>query len=406
MQLALAAWWASGCADRDVFVHGEGPTNRGAAAAEPSPDLDADALSGPAFDITEGAIRGTDAYLYQDVVHELHLVLDDDALDALDKEPRVDVPGLLTADDDPPTYPIAIRLKGTSSFRTLDVKPAFKIDFHQWDPGGRFHGIKRLNLNNMVQDPTMLHEFTYYGLCQELGIPAPRHTYARVWLNDEDMGLYGVVEAMDEQLVDRLWPDDDAGVMYEGQGNDFVANNSDLTLEEGTDEGQLLALVDTVEATAPEDWAAMVEANFDDEALFAYLALDVVTGNPDGYATHHNNYYAYLAPLARRWTLLPSGVDRAFTDTRSVSAYLSDSKQGRLVAGCMANDACRERLYAQIEATLDAWEALDVVARVTEKEAIVGPLCQADPRRDRDCRSGEILGYLQTRVDFVREGLE
>lgn len=347
----------------------------------------------------------TDGFLYQDgAIHEIKLTIEEDARASLWVAPSVDVMAHLTVNGELVPAPVGLHLKGNSSFRTLDGKAGFKIDFHHWDPQARFHGIKRLTLNNMVQDPTMLHEHAYYWLCRELGIPAPRHGYARVWLNDEEFGLYGIVETFDEQLLHRLWPADDEGVLYEGVGNDFSFRDDDYELQEAADPLTMAPLVELVEATPPNAWLEMLQANFDFDALLGYAALDIVAGNPDGYALNRNNYYVYGAPLTGKWTLLPSGVDRSFLETGGIRAELHPL-EGLLVTGCLADPACGPLLDARIREIADAFDSLDLLAHVTETEQLVGPLCEEDPRDDLVCRSGEILPFIETRAQKIRDEL-
>ena len=341
----------------------------------------------------------SDALLYEEgVIHDIYLTLDDGARSDLEHEPRVDVHAGFRWGQDTRVYEVGLRLKGTASFRPLSLKSAFKVDFHEWDPEGRFHGVKRLTLNNMVQDATMMHEHLYYWLCQKLGIPAPRHGYARVWVNEVDYGLHGIVETFDEQLIDRLWPYDDKGTLYEASGDLTQQGRDGFEVKESGLGPALDDLITTIDATPPDGFLAMLEANFDLEALLGYLALDIVGGNPDGYAQNHHNYYLYSAPLTWKWTLLPAGTDRSFS-------LLDRGLAGRLAIGCAEDDRCRALLDERIRKTADAWDELGVEAVAREMLEVVGPACEADPRRERLCRSPEILDFIVGRTDAVRKGL-
>ncbi len=63
-------------------------------------------------------------------------------------------------------YPdVSIHLKGAAgSFRSIDDRPALTLNFDKTDEEQRFHGLKKIHLNNSVQDPTYLNE----KICREL----------------------------------------------------------------------------------------------------------------------------------------------------------------------------------------------------------------------------------------------
>src|SRR5688572_3184624 len=71
---------------------------------------------------------------------------------------------------------VAIRLKGgPGSFRPInDQKPAFTLNFDKFAPGQTFHGLKKIHLNNSVQDSSYLHEKISREIFDAAGVPAPR----------------------------------------------------------------------------------------------------------------------------------------------------------------------------------------------------------------------------------------
>ena len=102
---------------------------------------------------------------------------------------------------------VGIRLKGgVGSFRPLTKKAAFKVKFDEYVEGQTLLGLKKLTLNNMVQDPSMIHETL--GLrgrfarraCRPRGRATP--TCA---VNGEDYGLYLDVETLDKVSLPRLF---------------------------------------------------------------------------------------------------------------------------------------------------------------------------------------------------------
>src|SRR6185436_18313612 len=54
---------------------------------------------------------------------------------------------------------VGVHLKGsTGSFRGLDGKPAFTISLDRFDSSQRFHGLRKIHLNNSVEDPSYMNE--------------------------------------------------------------------------------------------------------------------------------------------------------------------------------------------------------------------------------------------------------
>ena len=109
---------------------------------------------------------------------------------------------------------VGVRLKGGwGSFRNLDQKAAFKIKTN-FVKGENFFGLKKITLNNMVQDPSMLHEATVYRLYRAMGVAAPRVGYANVYVNGVNYGLHANIETYDDVSLGRWMPS--TKNLYEG----------------------------------------------------------------------------------------------------------------------------------------------------------------------------------------------
>ena len=97
-----------------------------------------------------------------------------------------------------------IRKKGfIGSRRDLFDKTGFTIDFHEFVREQRLLGLKKLTLNNAVQDPSFLHEHLAYEIFRRAGLPAPQTAHALVTFNGEPFGLYVVKESVDGEFLDR-----------------------------------------------------------------------------------------------------------------------------------------------------------------------------------------------------------
>jgi spore coat protein CotH len=67
----------------------------------------------------------------------------------------------------------------------------------------KLFGITKFTLNNMVQDPSYIHEALSYRLFRAVGVPTPRVGYANVTLNGRNYGLHLNVETVDTTMLKR-----------------------------------------------------------------------------------------------------------------------------------------------------------------------------------------------------------
>lgn len=208
---------------------------------------------------------------------------------------------------------VALQPKGSAgSFRPFDDKPALTLNFHKFEKGREFHGLRKLSLNNSVQDPSFIHEI----LCRELytaaGVPAPVADHVTVLLNGRDLGLYVLTEGWGKPFVRRHFPDD-GGNLYDGG---FVQDiDGELTVASGDDEEDHAALQRLIRAVADPEPAGRWERLgrvLDVDRFLTLLALDVLTCNWDGYCLNRNNYRVFHDRSTDRMVFLPHGMDQMF----------------------------------------------------------------------------------------------
>ncbi len=111
---------------------------------------------------------------------------------------------------------VGVRLKGNSSYWAYPGdKLPFKIDFDRYVLNQSFDGLKKLNLNNGFNNPTMMREKLFLDFALKNGINVPRCTFAAVYVNNTYWGLYSVVEQVNKAfLKDRF--SNDTGNLFKG----------------------------------------------------------------------------------------------------------------------------------------------------------------------------------------------
>src|SRR5262249_42445740 len=102
-----------------------------------------------------------------------------------------------------------------SGNRTLRVpKRSWKINFAAEGGQDRVAGMSRLNLKAMYNDPSQMREALAWHLFARAGVPASRHTYARLAINDRFLGLMSLIEQVDRRFLKRRFGGNDPGSPY------------------------------------------------------------------------------------------------------------------------------------------------------------------------------------------------
>jgi spore coat protein CotH len=97
---------------------------------------------------------------------------------------------------------VSVRSRGLGS--RSGVKPGLTVDFGRFTDR-TFLGLKSVVLRNNAQDASMLRERLAMAFMNLMGIPAPRETHARLYINGAYAGLYSLVEAVDEPFLQRVF---------------------------------------------------------------------------------------------------------------------------------------------------------------------------------------------------------
>ena len=261
-----------------------------------------------------------------------------------------------------------MRLKGSASFRDLSEKAAFKIKFSKADP---LLGLRKMTLNNMVEDPSMTHETLSFALHRALGVPASRTGFVYLEINGEHFGLYLDVENYDKVAMAKKLGgfDDKVQHVYEGENGTDVEPGEvgSFEVDEGPDDiSDLEALAAAV--AGPDPWLTGVGAHADLEEMTRMWAAEKYSGQFDGYAggpapDHPNNYYLATGPDGL-FRMLPWGQDETWKEENHLPF---DGEAGVMFEGCLADPGCEATYESVLEGLQDTGPLLklDAVAVCT-----------------------------------------
>ncbi len=258
-----------------------------------------------------GALPGSKIF-DQPTVLDFHVQLTETNLNSLRSKPREYTRTTVVVNGEV-YHDVGVKLKGAAgSFRPVDDRPAMTLHFGKWAKGQRLFGLRRLHLNNSVQDDSRMHEYIGSDLFRAADIPTPRVAWATVRINDRKLGLYVLKEAFETEFL-RSFFASEKGNLYDGG---FLRDiDQDLVKESGKgpdDHSDLRAICAAMrEKDTTKRWEGLRKL-VDVDRFVTYAALSVMLADWDGYPLNRNNYRIYFRPGDGRAVFMPHGMDQLF----------------------------------------------------------------------------------------------
>jgi len=223
---------------------------------------------------------------------------------------------------------VGIRSRGTGS--RSGVKPGLRVDFDRYTSGQRFLGLKSFVLRNNTQDMTNLHERLSMQIFRRMGAETSRETHAKMYVNDQYVGLFTVVEAVDKDFLKR-YLGEDTGYLYK---YDYPADGTPYYFEDrGADGGAYVPLpfkpetnetnprpefiaqwVQAVNLSSTAAFQSAVGEYIDFQKFIRHVAVEVFIGDYDGFIGNYgiNNFYVYRFNNQKRFQMIPWDKSEAF----------------------------------------------------------------------------------------------
>jgi hypothetical protein len=252
----------------------------------------------------------------------------------------------VVVEDAQTTYPdVKLHLKGSTSYRGIDDKPSFTLTFGEPAGGQRFHGLRKLHLNNSVEDPSYFNEYAGSELFRAGGVPAPRVTHAVLTLNGRRLGLYVLKEGFAEEFLGLHFTDPTGNLYDTGPGHD-VDEALERDAGSGPEDRRDLTAV-AVAAREPDlkaRWGRLGQT-LDVDRFTAFMAMEVLTCHRDGYCLARNNFRIYQDVDSGRMVFLPHGMDQLFGRP---DATLRPAMQGLVARAVLETSEGREQYRARL----------------------------------------------------------
>ncbi len=328
---------------------------------------------------------------------------------------------------------LGIRSSGLGSRNP--IKPALRVDLDRFEPGQRFLGLKSIKLDNLAQDASGVKERATAALARRMGLPASLQTHAKVYMNGEFIGLYGVIESVDKAFLKRNFNEDD-GYLYEYKwsfswhleylgsdpGKYSPAPLDPHTHEKDPDPRPLEELVRAVNQCPESDFVRCIGSLLDPRKFLTHLALETYMAEVDGILGDLGmaNFYLYRFEKKKLHQFILWDKDNTFSNwSRPI---LQNASENVLTRKLLAAPEMRDFFLGELfrAATLAGGPGGFLEQEVTRDYAQIRDGLAQDPNKqcpDQEFKPGtrvkpctmaqvqasydNVLNFSQLRSDFV-----
>ena len=354
-------------------------------------------------------------------VHDLHLTVNSRDWTQLKEEFRENTYYLADVRwRDQVVRNVGIRSRGRGTRN--EAKPGLRVDFNRYSTDQEFLGLKSLVLDNFAQDASMIKERIAMLFFEEMGIRAPRVVHARLFVNGEYVGLYGIVESVDKRFLERQLGEDD-GYLYEYKWDDpyrFEYLGPDLEpyarffVPKTHETDSMFALfrpiremVWAISESPSGQFVAAASEYLDLELFMTYVAVENFLADGDGMLGKWgmNNFYLYRFEGKTRSQVIPWDKDSTF---RSFDHDIWDQfERNALTKRAMRETALRDAYVTALrrcaEIALRASGTDDggwLERQIAFMSAQIGQAAAADPRKPYT--NGQVEGAIGDLLEFAR----
>jgi spore coat protein CotH len=327
-----------------------------------------------------------------------------------------------------------IRSRGLGSRSA--TKPGLRVDFDRYAADQTFLGLKSVVLDNLTQDSSGVRESIAMRLFARVGVPASRESFARLYVNNELIGLYAIVESVDKDLLARVFGTIDGNVQNDGylfeynyvlgapwrfehlgSGLDPYKSRFDPKTHENKSDadkwGPIEELIRMVNDTPSSGLASALEPRLDVGAFLRYVAAQNFVAENDGFVGYDgmNNCYLYRLEDSTRHVFVAWDEDHAFLSADFPLTTRHD--ENVLMRKVMESGSWRTQYFtllqeiaesaARVEDGQTAW----LLAETRRQLDQIAGAMREDPSKpysndDHAAARAALLDFANARIAYVR----
>jgi hypothetical protein len=304
------------------------------------------------------------------------------------KDPRRFAECTLMDGDNPKLWKaVAVKLKGSASFRGPDDKPGLSISMAKYQKADRWRGFLKWHLNNGVQDSTFLNEQISCEIARKAGVPASRCAHALVKWQGRDLGLYVFKEAFDQDFLAKYYQNTDGDLYDGGRYPADIRMDMDKELGDPLRRDNLKELIGASEERDPKKRWDRLEKIVDIDEYISLTAVEAIVCHWDGYNFKANNYRVYFDADTGKASFWLHGTDQTFgtsdQNNNAPSWPITQEPTSMVGRAIMSNPVWKQAYHDRVRKIYnEVLKPIDWPARVVEVgEKAKAALALHDPRK-------------------------
>ena len=329
---------------------------------------------------------------------------------------------------------VGLRLRGNTSLSS--AKKSFKLSFNTFEPGRKFYGLEKMNLNGEHNDPSIIRSKLVWDMCRWMNVPGSRANHVALYINDEYWGLYINIEHIDEEYTRLRYGNNDGNLykLYYGCDLHYLGEDGDAyklapfgnrvyELKNNTtfdDYSDLAEFVDVLNNTPINELPCHLESVFNVDQWLRYLVIHVLSGHWDDPILNKNNAYLYHNQRSGQVEYLIYDVDNAFgvdflnteCEDRPIYDWGNPEVANPLYDRILQVPEYRDRFSLYIKEALDNFYNLSfMTSYLDDKLEMIDQYAEDDPFRQTDWGFSyqdflDSYGFATPDTWFVSHGLK
>src|SRR5918993_5422000 len=322
---------------------------------------------------------------------------------------------------------VGIRSRGLGSRSA--TKPGLRVDIDRYSSGQQFLGLKSFVLDNLSQDFSGVKETVAMKFMTRLGIPAPRETHTRLYVNGRYAGLYAIVESVDKTMMGRVFGTIDGNIQNDGYlfEYNYVLDSPwrfehlgpalapyklrfDIKTNESHAEsviwGPIEELVRLINDTPSTIFEQSINPRLDLAAFVRYIATQNFIAQDDGFNGYAgmNNFYFYRLENSTNHVFIAWDEDVAFLSPEfGITTRIDDNVLTRKTLELPAYRSQYFSVLGEAATAAADWmraemqRQLDLIDQAMREDP-QKPYTNAEYQAERE----RVLAFPDARISFVR----